>query len=308
MKKLFGTLVIGVFLVCAWALLPPFSYPRGETVQIPKGATVREASRTLKEKGAIRTALPFEIAVRLVSQNGVREGLYLLSESENVISLALRLSRGVHNVAAVKVTIPEGYTNKEIAAAVTEAIPDFNADRFLDLATKDEGYLFPDTYFFMPNASPETVQRTLRLAFTEKIAPYEAEIAASGRTLHEILTMASLIEEEARQPSTRKIVSGILWKRIDIGMALQVDAVFAYIMGIPGYAPKGGDLDIDSPYNTYTNRGLPPAPIANPGLDSIEAALRPTETEYLYYLTGKDGTMHYAETFEQHVANRKHLR
>ena len=120
--------------------------------------------------------------------------------------------------------------------------------------------------------------------------------------------MASILQKEVRQPDTMKMVSGILWKRLSIGMALQVDAVFGYIFNKPTYSPSLDDLAVDSLYNTYKYRGLPPGPISNPGLDAIEAALTPTPSKYLYYLTGKDGTMHYATTFEQHIDNRKYLR
>ena len=117
--------------------------------------------------------------------------------------------------------------------------------------------------------------------------------------------MASLIEKEADTAEDRRIVSGILWNRIDADMPLQVDAVFGYILDRSGYAPTGSDLEIDSPYNTYENRGLPPGPIANPGLDALTAALHPAATEYFYYLTGRDGLMYYAETFEEHKRNRE---
>ena len=120
--------------------------------------------------------------------------------------------------------------------------------------------------------------------------------------------MASILEKEARKLETRKVIAGILWKRIEIGMPLQVDAVFGYIHATSTYSPTFEDLEVDSPYNTYTNRGLPPGPIGNPGLESIRAALEPTKTPYLYYLTGKDGFMYYAKTFDQHVANRRFLR
>jgi UPF0755 protein len=103
-------------------------------------------------------------------------------------------------------------------------------------------------------------------------------------------------------------VAGILWKRIEIGMPLQVDAVFGFIYGKPTFSPTFDELEVDSPYNTYKNKGLPPGPIGNPGLDSIRAALEPVSSPYLYYLTGVDGTMHYSRTFEQHVANRRFLR
>jgi UPF0755 protein len=120
--------------------------------------------------------------------------------------------------------------------------------------------------------------------------------------------MASIIEREARKSETRRIISDILWRRIELGMPLQVDAVFGYILGKSGYAPNFEDLKIISPYNTYLNRGLPPGPIANPGLDSILAAVEPKPNDWLYYLTGSDGKMYYAKTFEKHVANRVHLK
>jgi len=309
MKKLYliAPLVIAAFIL-VYAILPPFEKPSVDTVRIPKGATVQEAAGILKDVGALRHETPFVILIRLTSPNGVHEGSYALKGPENVLSLANRFANGISGIDAIKVTIPEGFSNREIAERLTDLMPDFNTARFLEISVKDEGYLFPDTYFFMPGASAEHVVRTMRNAFIAKIEPYEAEIEASGRDLHEIVTMASLLEEEARLPETRKIVAGILWDRLELGMPLQVDAVFAYIHGISGYTPTAVDLKMDSAYNTYTNRGLPPSPISNPGLSAIEDALRPTETEYLYYLTGKDGTMHYAKTFAEHVDNRKYLR
>ncbi len=255
----------------------------------------------------VRSGEAFSIVARIFGGK-VRVGTYLISEPENTVSLALRLAEGVTGLSSVKVTIPEGLSNREVAERLRDALPGFDVPGFLSAAEGSEGYLFPDTYFFLPGVLGPEAFEVMRSTFNTRTAPLMDEISASGRTLDEIVTMASLIEEEARQSDTRKIVSGILWKRIKIGMALQVDAVFGYILGKSGYAPTGSDLKIDSPYNTYTNRGLPPTPIANPSLDSIEAALRPTETQYLYYLTGKDGNMYYAKTFDEHIQNRKYLR
>jgi UPF0755 protein len=115
--------------------------------------------------------------------------------------------------------------------------------------------------------------------------------------------MASILEREAQSPDDMRIVSGILWHRIALGMPLQVDAAFGYAHGADGYAPTVHDLTTDSPYNTYLRKGLPPTPIANPGLAALQAAVTPTSTPYLYYLTGSDGQMHYAVTFDQHKKN-----
>jgi UPF0755 protein len=121
--------------------------------------------------------------------------------------------------------------------------------------------------------------------------------------------MASLLEREANTAKDRRIVAGILWERLKIGMPLQVDAVFSYILEKDAYAPLFEDLKIESPYNTYLYRGLTPTPIGNPGIDAILAAAEPTKTKYLYYLTGKDGHMYYATTFAGHQSNReKYLR
>ncbi len=116
--------------------------------------------------------------------------------------------------------------------------------------------------------------------------------------------MASLLEKETKADEDRRIVSGILWHRIDIGMALQVDAVFGYIKGIDTYHPTAADLEIKSPYNTYLNRDLPPGPIGNPGKDALLAALMPEPSSYLYYLTDESGALHYAATFDEHKANK----
>ena len=129
-------------------------------------------------------------------------------------------------------------------------------------------------------------------------------IQASGHSLSDIVIMASLVEKEARTDVNRRIVAGVLWNRLALGMPLQVDAVFGYIFDRDTYSPSFEDLKVDSPYNTYTHKGLPPGPISNPGLESIYAALYPTKTNYLYYLTGKDTLMHYARTYAEHVANQ----
>lgn len=124
-----------------------------------------------------------------------------------------------------------------------------------------------------------------------------------NRKISDVIIMASILEGEAL-PKDRQVVAGILWKRLSIGMPLQVDATFRYINGKGTYDLTADDLKIDSPYNTYIHKGLPPGPISNPGIDAISASLNPIPTKYLYYLTEKDGTIHYAKTFTEHIANK----
>ncbi len=140
--------------------------------------------------------------------------------------------------------------------------------------------------------------------FKKRIATLTSEVEKFGKPVSEIVILASLLEEEASTSEDRRIVSGILWKRLSMGMLLQVDATFQYINGKGSLELTLDDLKIDSPYNTYKYKGLPPTPISNPGLDSIRAAVIPTKTNYLYYLSERDGTMHYATTFAEHLRNK----
>ncbi|MEK7515582.1 MAG: endolytic transglycosylase MltG, partial [Patescibacteria group bacterium] len=159
------------------------------------------------------------------------------------------------------------------------------------------------------DAIAESVVEAMRANFDVKITQLSAGIKASGRSIRDIVIMASLVEKEARTDANRRIVAGILWNRLKLGIPLQVDAVFGYIFNRDTYSPSFEDLKVDSPYNTYIHTGLPPGPISNPGLESLQAAISPAKTNYLYYLTGSDNLMHYATTYAEHVANQtKYLR
>ena len=236
------------------------------------------------------------------ADRSVHAGTYYFARPLTMFTIARRIEAGERGVESIRVTLTEGMTAREMGETLEEALPDFAADTFTELAKPFEGYLFPDTYFIDPGTTPEVVVELLQSTFEEKTDELRA---AAGSSFDDAVILASLIEKEADTAEDRRIVSGILWNRLEIGMPLQVDAVFGYILGRSGYAPNGDDLEIDSPYNTYTNPGLPPGPIANPGLDAIAAAINPAETEYFYYLTGRDGLMYYAETFDAHKENRE---
>jgi UPF0755 protein len=290
-------------------LKPPLAFPTGAVVTIPEGVSIREVASILKEARAINSTSFFSSFARLFGgESGVKSGSYALERPQMALTLAWRFAQGDTGSPSVKVFIPEGSTVRDIARIVDDALPGFDSEKFREIANKDEGYLFPDTYFFSPGTTPETVRTTLQKTFNEKIKQFEGDIALRGYTLHDVVTMASLLEKEARQYETKRVVAGILYSRLELGMALQVDAVFGYIFDTDTFHPTFEDLEADSPYNTYKYPGLPPGPITNPGLDSIRAALHPTDTNYLYYLTGRDGTMHYARTFDEHVENRRFLR
>lgn len=294
MTRVFAVVAVLVLIYTAIFSMP-LDYPAGQVFTIEPGASVGEVADALVQQNAIHAAPAF-VAVVHVMGGVVQAGPYALTPADTPL-LAYRMARGAHGLAPQRITVREGMSVREIEALVG-----------VDLPAHEEGYLFPDTYFVLAGASADEIVRIMRTRYNEQLAPLRTQIEASGRSEEEVIIMASLIQKEARQYETMRLVSGILWKRLAIGMPLQVDAVFGYINNRPTYSPSFADLEIDSPYNTYKYAGLPPGPIGNPGLDAIRAALDPEASPYLYYLTGADGTMHYARTFAEHVANRVHLR
>lgn len=303
--------IIAVSLVAGYALTiaPPSGFPAKSIVVVARGAVASEVAAELADARIIAHPTLLRFVLRASGQSvRVQAGAYLFNTPENLLTVAWRLATGDFGLPPVRITFPEGETAREMSVRVNDAFPDISASIFLSAAQPYEGYLFPDTYLFLPSADVSSIVAIMRENFNEKIQPLSSAIAESGHSLSDLVTLASLIEKEARSTMARRMVSGILWNRLVLGMPLQVDAVFGYIRGRDTYSPSFADLKIDSPYNTYTHRGLPPGPISNPGLDSIEAALYPTKTDYLYYLTGTDGLMHYATTYAGHQANqRKYL-
>lgn len=287
-------------------LSPPARFPAGEIVPVSSGATLRDVSADFAARGLIRSPFWFEVFVILLAgDRGVRFGEYLFPEPRSVFSLARALAAGNSGIPAIRVTFPEGSSVREMAERFDGGFFAFDREAFLRTALPEEGYLFPDTYFFSANVRAEEVVSTMRATFARRLESVAGEIERFGRPLADVVTMASLLEEEARDLESRRIVAGILWRRLDAGMPLQVDAVFPYLIGKNTFELTADDLALDSPYNTYRYRGLPPGPITNPGLEAIRAAVTPRETPYFYYLTGRDGTMRYARTFAEHVRNKE---
>jgi UPF0755 protein len=267
---------------------------------------VPEIAQKLTDAHVIEHPTILRALLRLSGEsNAVQTGAYKFTTPQNVFVIAYRLVMGDYGLPPVRITFVEGVTIREMAAQVESSFPGVSANDFLLAAKGQEGYLFPDTYFFQPSMDARAIVATMRANFNTKIATLRNEILASGHSISDIVTMASIVEKEARSSTARHMVSGILWNRITHKMPLQVDAVFGYIFNRATYSPSFTDLKVDSLYNTYTHIGLPPGPIDNPGFDSLEAAVNPTKTNYLYYLTGKDDLMHYATTYAGHQANQK---
>lgn len=303
---------ISAVIFIFWILSAPSGFAAPRIITVAEGSTLIGMSRELKAAHIIRSETLFNMfAIVFAGDRKLSAGDYAFERSVPVYDVAWRIARGQFGISRKKVTIPEGTTIYEAATMYERSLAGFDREAFLKLAHGKEGYLFPDTYFFFSNTTAEEIIQTMGDTFDKRIAVLLPEIEKSGRTLEDIVTMASIIEREADKSVDRRIVSGILWKRIKIGMALQVDAAFLYAKEQTGGGREitAADLKMESEYNTYTHRGLTPTPIGNPGLDAIEAALRPEASPYLYYLHGTDGTIRYARTFEEHKENkRKYLK
>lgn len=297
-------LVLGLIFYFLCIDAPRGTFP--QTLSIAKGSSVRVATTEAQEKNLVRSSRLLELYVTIIAGNKVVSGDYLFSHRTNVAEVAHRITKGLYGESQIRITIPEGSTAKDIARIADAVLPNFDSVVFLQTASTKEGFLFPDTYFFFPSVTETEVIQRLERNFNDHIADVDLDITASKHTLNEIVTMASIIEREASSdPVEQATISGILWKRISKGIALQVDAPFWYLLGKGSSDLTVGDLKIDSRYNTYRNKGLPPGPIGNPGMAAINAALHPISSNYLYYLHGSDGVVHYAATFEEHKVNKQ---
>ena len=293
-------LILGYYFIIS----PPIDFPLRKTIRIEEGMTLKQISLRLKEAGVIRSQTVFASMVTLSGkEENLVAGQYKFDRPYSLFTVVQRLVTGTFGFHLVKVVIPEGATNVEISRFFDAQLPSFNRENFLKLTEEREGYLFPDTYYFTPVATELDVLIKLEKNFEQQVGPYKVQALVTGHSFHEILTMASLLEEEAQTDADRVMISSILWNRIEKGMLLQVDAVFPYIVGRNTYQVTKADLANKSPYNTYIHKGLPPGPISNPGLSSIRAAINPAQSDYLFYLHDRRGTMHYARTFDEHVAN-----
>ena len=296
--------IIIFFLGTYWLVIsPPRDFPSRSIISVPQGSGLLRLSAKLKNEGIIRSEIGFRtLAIIFGGERVLQAGDYYLPHPENVIRMAYRIVHGERSLASIRVTIPEGYTAREISDLFDSRFQKFDHAQFVALAP--EGYLFPDTYFMEMSSTASSTIQILQNNFLKKIAPYESDVASSTHSLKDIVTMASILESEGSNKTDREIISGILWRRISIHMPLQVDASLKYINGKTSSELTVSDLNADSPYNTYKYAGLPPGPISNPGLESILAALHPADSNYLYFLTDNDGIMHYARTFDEHKKNK----
>ncbi|MDP2927028.1 MAG: endolytic transglycosylase MltG [bacterium] len=283
---------------------------------VRRGEGAFEIAANLEKEKLVKNQLFFDAAVIFLnSVKHLQAGDYYLSSEMTPLGIAKKLIRG--DVVKQTVTIPEGWNLKEIDSYLNVRGL-FKRQQFLTAASRDysaefgflkdkparaglEGYLFPDTYELENGGTAEDLIANMLKNLGDKLTPeLRTEIEKQKKTIFEIITMASLIEEEVKTLEEKKLVSGILWKRLRVGMRLQVDATIIYALGTKPDRVTYEQTKIDSPYNTYRYAGLPPGPIANPGLDSIVAAIYPTDSLYWYYLSTPAGQTLFSRTLEEH--------
>ena len=273
----------------------------------------------LEEKGLIRSKLAFKImSLREGITGKVQAGSFQLSPSQTAGEIAQELTLAKPDEVWIRVL--EGWRREEIANHIDDTLKQnnisFNKNKFLELTQGKEGYLFPDSYLISPDSTETSIASLLENTFEKKVtSQMRSDLEKQGKSLNEVVTMASLIEREARKEDARGMVSGILWKRNSNGWPLQVDATLQYVKGYDKKSkswwspPQGRDKELDSAYNTYKNLGLPPASIASPSLSSLKAAIYPISSEYWFYITSNDGKMYYAKNLQEHNVNiDKYLR
>ncbi len=281
--------------------------------EIKPGSRIDQISSDLSAAKLIRSRTAFKITVfRLGIASKIQAGFFKLSPNMNEIDIAQALIHA--SSRQVRVTIPEGLRSEEINFIFEKTFRDikgnkYNPADFANLTKNKEGYLFPDTYDFSPEASASDVVRRLTGRFDEIVSP----LNIPSNLLPRVLTLASLLEREAANSSEMPLVAGVITKRLDAGWPLQIDATIQYALGKKrckqidcdwwkqGLTPA--DIKLNSPYNTYLNTGLPPTPIANPGKDAILAAANPQETSAWFYLHDLKGAIHFADTIEEHNQN-----
>lgn len=285
-----------------------FNAPASFTVE--PGMGVKTITQTLEDQSIVRsgTFLYFILTLFYDTKN-IKASTYVIEEPLTSFNVAHKLVVGDFDNDLIKFTHIEGERATHIAAEAEKNLINFDTALFLERAVPLEGKLYPETYYIPKTFTADELIDLMVKTFAQKTEELQPRIDRSILSFNEILVLASILEREANSPESMRMISDILQRRLKEGMALQTDASIEYILDKPLKELTPKDLEIDSPYNTYRNRGLPPTPIGNPGRDAILAVLDPTPNTYVYYITDTEGTFHYATTYDEHKANiAKYLR
>jgi len=287
-------------------------------ITVTKGMTAETIGALLYEKGLISNVTMFRIVARMEGlETSLQAGEYSISPGMTIREIVSLLAEG--RTIRYSFTIPEGYTVDQIAKLLEEKKL-ANAEKFKALARdfapypymvptspgvvyKAEGFIFPDTYSVSRGITEEELLKLMVSQFDRKFTPAMRQRAeAAGMSIRDVVTLASLVEREARLPKERPIIARVFLNRLQKEMPLQSCATIQYILGYPKPELTIKDTQIPSPYNTYLNQGLPPGPVANPGMAAIEAVLNPAQNDYLYFVVDGTGGHRFSRTYEEHLA------
>lgn len=323
--------VLGLIAIIIFAVFTYFSMPMSSPteakaiiVRVSQGMDTGSIGEMLEREGLIRSAKHFRWLSRLLgTDKKLQAGEYLLSTDLTLPAVLHQLQHG--KVRSVRVAVPEGLHLRQIADLLEqEQLVD--RERFLTVARNEElvygtnppidkpvasleGYLFPDTYLLTPSMTEEQIVRIMVDRFVEVALPLlQSQPAPLGLSLHEVVTLASIVEKEALYRHEHPTIASVFLNRLKINMPLQADPTVAYLFDEHRPRLLFADLEVASPYNTYRNRGLPPGPIASPGLSALQAVLEPEETEWLYFVARGDGTHVFTRTFNEHVREANRIR
>ncbi|MFA4844785.1 MAG: endolytic transglycosylase MltG [Candidatus Margulisiibacteriota bacterium] len=318
--------LLAIFTVLSWPA-DPFNLETTR-VNIPPGASVKATQQTLQAKGILPRFSAFALTVRLLGlQNKIKAGEYSFAPADPLPAI---ISRLLHNEtvpqAEIRVTFPEGSSIYKMGLALKETgylhwaefqglvnegitaqlrLRHWGIFKFIPSESL-EGYLFPDTYHLFITASPETVAEAMVNRFEQVVVPFWLTAQKETKlTLHETLTLASIIEKEAQKPEERAVISSVFHNRLAKGMPLAADPTVKYALERPSKIVYLDQLSVRSPYNTYKRRGLPPGPICNPGLESIKAAVYPAQTNYFFFVAKPDGGHIFSKTWQEHQRARQ---
>lgn len=306
-------------------------------VEVPIGSSLSSISTLLEKKGVIKDARVFKYYAKFKNESQFQAGNYDLTKAMTLDELIESLKTGkVYRKPVFTMTIPEGLTLEQIGNIVEKKTP-YTQKEFMDLVTSDafvqkmmanypelvtdavladnirydlEGYLFPATYsYFEEKPSLESIVEEMIGAMDKVVKNYSDLLAEKQMSVHQLVTFASLLEEEATAQTDRETIASVFYNRLDQGMPLQTDPTVLYALGSHKNRVLYEDLEVENAYNTYKNKGLPPGPIAGAGKSSIEAALNPSSTNYLYFLADKEGVNHFSKTYDEHLQKvEKYLR
>lgn len=298
-------------------------------IELPIGSSLDSIAQTLEDKGIIKNAKVFKYYAKFKNESSFQAGTYELTQAMTIDEIIKSLKSGkVYRQPEFTITIPEGLTLDQIAERVAKNT-DYSKKEFMDLVTSKkfvsdmkkkypntvtkavnnkniryalEGYLYPSTYpFYEAKPKLEEIAEQMVAQTDEIVGTYSAQLKEKHISVHKFLTFASLLEREATAKADRETIASVFYNRIDKKMPLQTDPTVLYALGKHKSRVLYKDLEVDSPYNTYKIKGLPPGPISNAGKASLEATINPAETEYLYFVADEKGNNHFSKTYDEHL-------